>query len=399
MIILDTSILRSFGPESSSADLLRAIRAIGAQRVGVPWMVMEELAAQQAIKYQEKFEAAAQAVEALRQATPWGLEVPIGLCETDSIREHWRDRWSEVVETIPTSNEALREAAFREANCLPPCKTSKGAKTGSRDAAIWLSAVEYARQHPEETVYFASANTKDFGDGTVYPSPMCDDIAGLEVRFVHWTDLDEVVTHFTEPTATDLDRVVGILNSPDVLKQVPPAVQAGGYLPVDGSFACNAVVGISENAIIPALGWVASHATVGAIESAQMYRIGDQEWCTAIVRWHLSGVVVSDQVGGATASGCGLTASVLFTPNPEDSRLTVLRAELPQPLSNDAFNNLALPHVEWTRADTAVAELTSRATQVPFTLHPYRRGRTYEGASVRRVSTLDVVVRDVPPAD
>ncbi|MFD5522509.1 hypothetical protein [Streptomyces sp. NPDC127066] len=52
---------------------------------------------------------------------------------------------------IPTSETALREAAFREANGLAPCKIQDGgrsAKTGFRDAAIWLSTIEYAREHP-----------------------------------------------------------------------------------------------------------------------------------------------------------------------------------------------------------------------------------------------------------
>ncbi|MFF0734107.1 PIN domain-containing protein [Streptomyces chartreusis] len=171
MIILDTSILRSFSPESSSADLLRTIRAVGAEQVAVPWMVVEELAAQQAIKHREKHEAAAQALESLRQATPWPLGMELPPRDLKAVRGHWRAKWGAVVDTIPTSEEALREAAFREANCLPPCKTSKGEKTGSRDAAIWLSAVEYAHQFPDVTVYFVSANTRDFGAGPPTPPP------------------------------------------------------------------------------------------------------------------------------------------------------------------------------------------------------------------------------------
>lgn len=53
MIILDTSILRGLGLKSSTAELLRAIRESGVQRISVPWMVLEELAAQQVLKYTE----------------------------------------------------------------------------------------------------------------------------------------------------------------------------------------------------------------------------------------------------------------------------------------------------------------------------------------------------------
>ncbi|GAB3004540.1 hypothetical protein GCM10023080_082730 [Streptomyces pseudoechinosporeus] len=54
---------------------------------------------------------------------------------------------------------------------------------GGRDAAIWLTAVEYAREHPEETVYFVSRNTKDFGDGTAYPPLMDQDLEGPWLTF------------------------------------------------------------------------------------------------------------------------------------------------------------------------------------------------------------------------
>ncbi|MFF8939148.1 hypothetical protein ACF08O_31395 [Streptomyces paradoxus] len=46
MIILDTNILWRFTAEESSADVLRAIQAVGGERVSVPWVVMEGLAAQ-----------------------------------------------------------------------------------------------------------------------------------------------------------------------------------------------------------------------------------------------------------------------------------------------------------------------------------------------------------------
>ncbi|MFE7214600.1 PIN domain-containing protein [Streptomyces sp. NPDC057611] len=398
MIILDKSILRSFNPDSSSADLLLAIRATGAQRVGVPWMVMEELAAQQAIKYQQQYEATVQAVEGLRRLTPWELEVHLGLCELDSVREHWREKWGAVVETIPTSDEALRKAAFREANSLPPCKTSKNEKTGSRDAAIWLSAVEYAQQNPTETVYFASANTRDFGDGTEYPFPMRDDLKGIEHRFFHWTNLDEAVAEFAKPATTDEGLVAEILNAPAALKQVGPALQAGGHLPMYG-FECTTEPHPGECWVINGHGWVTSEATVGAIEAPQMYRIGDHEWCTAIVRWYLTGTVISVPEGTFQAAGCMVTASMLFIPDRDDPRLTVLRAELPQHVPANVLGTLDLPVVvDWTPAETAAAKLAPY-TQYPD-LHPYRGRRTYEGAAVRlgmrQASEVSKSHRDAP---
>jgi hypothetical protein len=79
-------------------------------------------------------------------------------------------------------------------------------KTGGRDAAIWFTAVEYARAHPEEKVYFVSRNTKDFGDGTAYPYPVKGDLDGIADRFVHLTSLDQVVKEFAKPIDVDEDR-------------------------------------------------------------------------------------------------------------------------------------------------------------------------------------------------
>jgi hypothetical protein len=70
-----------------------------------------------------------------------------------------------VVDTIPTSEGVLRQDLFWEMNVLAPAKTdatsSRSVKTGSRDAAVWLSAIDYAADHPDETVYFVSSNTRD----------------------------------------------------------------------------------------------------------------------------------------------------------------------------------------------------------------------------------------------
>ncbi|MGW2183080.1 hypothetical protein ACWCXX_34485 [Streptomyces sp. NPDC001732] len=54
MIILDTNILKSTSLRGPAADVLRAIRAADGERVAVPWIVMEEIAAQEALTYQRK---------------------------------------------------------------------------------------------------------------------------------------------------------------------------------------------------------------------------------------------------------------------------------------------------------------------------------------------------------
>ncbi|MFC4504082.1 MULTISPECIES: PIN domain-containing protein [Streptomyces] len=386
MIILDTNILWGLTPEDGSTDLLRAIRAVGGERVAVPWMVMEELAAQQALKYQEQHARAAEAVKALREATPWGLDVPLGPCEPEEVRKHWRRQWDTVVEVIPTSSQAFQEAAFREANQLRPCRMVKGLKIGSRDAAIWLTAVEYAQAHPEERVYFVSGNNKDFGDGAAYPAPMDKDVAGMTDRFRLLPSMADVVAEFAIETTTDEAAVRALLEQPSTGSQLVDAATRHGWLPMDGSFECTISGGPgSDPLIVAADGWLSGgRVSVSEIQSMRSYRFGQQEWCAAVVTWRLTGVILLD--GATTWAGCSLTASVLLALNGSEPRLTILRADTPQPLSRDIFLSFDLPRIKLSRPEEDAAEVmraSVAASQTPVDLHPLRGPRAYEGAWVR----------------
>ncbi|MFI1408730.1 PIN domain-containing protein [Streptomyces sp. NPDC020707] len=370
MIILDTSILRSFSPDSDSADLLRAIRALNVERVVVPWMVLEELVAQQAVKYRDKHERALQAVEALSLATPWAFDVSVGFCDLEGVRTHWRHQWLDIVDQIPTSDEALRQALFREANNLAPCRVVKDLKIGARDAAIWLSAVETARHNPDETVYFVSANTNDFGAGEPYPSPMDEDLFGLEERFVHLTSMDEVAAQFAEPTSTDQALAESLLASNKANSAVTYATYESVPLPIDGSFQCTIAADLAGNYnVIPAIGWMTVMAQFEAIESIQTYRIGNREWCTAVVRWMLSGVVPGPARKAAWAA-CSWTTAVLFTLESQKPGLTVLRAQTPRPLTVAEFEELHLPTQRMTEAEMAAVSEMYDVRRWPDSFHP-----------------------------
>jgi hypothetical protein len=384
LIILDTSILRTFSPESSSADLLRAIRTLDAEGVGAPWMVLEELAAQQVIKYREKHERAVQAMEALRQVTPWPMETEVESSGQDYVRNHWRSKWLGIVSEIPTSGAALRQAAFREANNLAPCKIVKDVKVGARDAAIWLSAVEYARDHPAETVYFVSANTNDFGKGAPYPHPMSADLDGLEERFVHLVSMDEVASRFAEATTPDETLALQILKSQSATQAVERESRESFPTPTNGYyFQCNVSSLDSPGMIVRAFGWATTEAIFDELEKMQTYRIGDYEWCTAVVRWTLKGTVATGlQPFGAAWAGCSWTTSVLFSMDAADPRLTVLRYELPTPLSDAAFEALGLPMIEPTPLERAIHDMAGEITRDRLR----QRGlpRAYEHALVRQ---------------
>lgn len=369
MIILDACILRGSGLNSSSTDVLRAIRTAGVEGVAVPWMVMEELSAQQAIKYRKQYEAAAQAIESLGKLTPWGLGYPLPDIDLERVREHWRKQWSRVVDVIPTSEAALREGAFREANGLAPCRDD-GRKTGARDAAIWLSAVEYAKEHGDQTVYFVSDNTRDFGDGTSYADPMRTDIAELRERFVHLTGLGEVIDRFTESTTVEQDVIQRAVESEAVLSTISHLAHTLGggeksptWLKVIGgsTFPCKVADENQEPFQVSADGWFSRALTARptTISDVDSYRVGDHVWCTATVRWLVYGNALFG--GFPKMAACALETRILFAPDSDDPRLTVLRHSSFEFATDAEFAELK-PILTWSFLQSA-DELRVRAEQ------------------------------------
>jgi len=355
LIILDTSILRSFALDSVSTDLLRTIRTSGVDRVAVPWVVLEELSAQRAVPYREQYEKARAALQSLHNAAPWsqGSLAPLDL---KSFQEHWRDKYRTIVEVLPTSEEALREGLQREMNVLPPCRFYEGkengtpVKIGGRDAAIWLTAVEYAREHPDATVYFVSKNTRDFGDGASFPFPMNEDLEGIKDRFVLLTSLSEVVQQFAEATDVDDEAVSSAL------------MQSGGFTAVtnaarnrmgnrdSSAFEVTAVpldrhgVAMASPTPATAYGWV-SGPTVQLISfsDTKAYQLGEHVWCTTTVRWRLGGLVFLVGEVPMGRAGCNWEMRVLISTSQCDAPLTILRTTSPVALTAEDWERLPSP--------------------------------------------------------
>lgn len=307
-------------------------------------MVLEELAAQQAVKYVQKHEAAERALKSLAEATPWEYQTPLAPAAPDNVREHWRTEWRNVVDVIPTSETALREAAFREANGMAPCKTQDGgrsAKTGFRDAAIWLSAIEYAREHPHREVFFVSSNTRDFGDGSGdYRAPMDQD-AWTTGNLTHLTSLDDVISRFAPSTDMDEDRARAILESEAVFTQV-------GWIAHTTlrTFRCTIASGTlgRETELGQVETWMEPPAAVlDSIKDVSAYKIGEHEWCTATVRWALGGRALLQSRAYFVTAGCSWEARVLFTLSAgTDARLTILRSSAPVRISTSVFDQLPI---------------------------------------------------------
>ncbi|MFF8942549.1 PIN domain-containing protein [Streptomyces sp. NPDC014864] len=350
MIILDTNILTKSGIDSATTDLVKIIRASDVERVAVPWMVLEELTAHRAVPYRQKYEAAEAALRSLKDGTPWPIRVTLPRMDLQRFQDEWRQKWLDVVDVVPTSEAALKQALIREANLLPPCKqvTIKAGgdtgKIGGRDAAIWLTAVEYAREHPDETVYFVSNNTKGFGDGAAFPYPMNEDLTGIEDQFVLLTTWYEVVEKFAQRTDdVDEDAVRSILSSRESLSVieeeavrlmlVPPDLVGPDFEAAMGLFVQGEGT-LVDTDTVRVLGWaVPPFVTFDQATDLTAYRIGDHVWCTATVRWVLAApglVRDSLQIQGVA---CVWETRVLVSTTNADAKLTVLRSQGTRALS------------------------------------------------------------------
>ncbi|WP_051901103.1 PIN domain-containing protein [Streptomyces aureus] len=352
LIILDTNILWK-GTETVTADLLKVIRTSGVDQVAVPWVVLEELTAQRAQPHREKYEKAEQVLQSLKADTPWPIPAlpPMDLAR---IQDHWRQKYLDVVNVIPTSEAVLKKALVREANVLPPCKRmdDNGQKIGGRDAAIWLTAVEYAREHPDEMVYFVSENTKDFGDGTAFPYPMNMDLAGLEDRFVLLTNWYEVMEKFTQRTDdVDKDAVRSVLSDPESLGAIEAEAGRRLGLPQSGfhgptfegtmGFFVEDEGTLVTTEPVRALGWVeAPTAALNRVIELKAYRIGEHVWCMATVQWALGGPALLHDTFQAKGVGCLWETRVLVSPTNADAQLTVLRSQGTQALDIDLVSTL-----------------------------------------------------------
>ncbi|MEV5309147.1 PIN domain-containing protein [Streptomyces sp. NPDC052610] len=363
MIILDTSILFRTTLRHANADLIRTIRAAGVEEVAVPWTVMEELAAQKTIAYRDKHAAARAALGALQEDTPWRLPQNLPSLDLERVREHWRKEFAELVDVLPVSESVLQESLFREANALAPCKRvsvkgqDKPEKVGARDVSIWLTAVEYARNNEDETVYFVSRNTTDFGDGSPgsYQYPMDRDVRDLGDRFVHYTSLDDVVKKFTEETEVNEDGLRAILVDNQTLI-AHEAWEDMRFLPSTGDpmaanfMLCTVHPGlelsgepVGDGGRTVSLGWLMQpDAKLESVKDVSAYRIGDHVWCTATTRWLLSGTAALAQMRMSRAVTAWEIRVLLNTTNPS-SPLYILRTDQPQAVSQEEASMLSVP--------------------------------------------------------
>ncbi|WP_327345974.1 PIN domain-containing protein [Streptomyces europaeiscabiei] len=341
MIILDANILKGVSLRGPEAELLRTIRTSGVERVAAPWIVFEELAAQQVLLYGAKHETALDAVTALDKATPWAkVALPVK-ASPEMVRGYWRKRYTELAEPLQTSLTAYEQALFREANLLAPCKTinSGKAKTGARDAAIWLTAVEYAREHPQESVYFVT-NDSDFLDhSTSLRHPLDEDLKGLEQRFVLFTSLDDVVSKFATEIEAPEDDVRSVLAKPPAgAAAVRSARHSGNF-----NFVATAVREERRLVEVPVTGHFLNSVSLAlsSVSGIRAYEIAGHKWCTATARWLFSGYVPQPYSPTPTPLvNWAWETRLLLSPTAPEKGVTVLRGGAFTPISPEDVERL-----------------------------------------------------------
>ncbi|MFF4147293.1 PIN domain-containing protein [Streptomyces sp. NPDC001698] len=351
MIILDTCVIEGMSLSGSSAELLQVLQRTHTERVGIPWPAMQELVAHKVSEYREAHEAATAAFNQLNRRTPWQEPQPLRAINLDNARGHWWSEFSDLAETVPISQEGLEEALIREANTLPPCKTvgAKKVKVGGRDAAIWLSAVEFAKDHPDETVYFVSGNTSGFTDGTDYPEIMQRDLRSVRDRFIHLTALDDVVSRFAQPYEVPAAEAQKTLIRSGAGEEVRRSMTEW-YRRVRSRIPQQRF-GVMVEPAAPsrhtAVGWWDVYTPhLDELDEVQGYRIGEHTWCMATTRWIVPGVAQLASPSVPVVAACAWKLRLLFTlQERSQARVTILRSTQPEALSADsdieAFSLLA----------------------------------------------------------
>lgn len=314
MIIFDTNAVNLLPPGGLRADIIRKLRTSKRQRVGVPWMVLEEMSAHKALqKYPTLHEEAQSALAKLRKEVPWDLESPLERLDLERFKEHWSTVYSDIFEVIDTSGVAARRALAREALALAPTKETREGKTGGRDAAIWFSLLEFLEDNPNEHVYFVTNNSKDFGNGHDYPEPMDEDVRLLGGRLTYLSDFDEVIERFTKEVSGEAEKasVDALLRTTFVRGGVAQAALAS-MGPTEGANA--RFSGCEENdQPVRWCWWLAAPGVeLLSFNDVTGHEIEGEVWYTAQIRWLLRGAAL-DEGGELRTVSCLWPVKMLFS--------------------------------------------------------------------------------------
>ncbi|MFJ2630013.1 hypothetical protein ACIO6T_43540 [Streptomyces sp. NPDC087532] len=220
--------------------------------------------------------------------------------------------------------------------------------------AIWFSILEFLKENPDENVCFVTNNTSDFGDGTVFPYPMTEDLRGLEDRLTRLTDFNQVVSRFTkEVSGKDAEVAAG-----ELLKS----------LSVRGLVAQTAVEMLSSPTGFVGLGpadaavewheWLVSpEVDLLSVTDVTGHEIGGDVWYTANAKWLLCGLAADGPDAAARYVACVWEMKVLFSARDGDETPTLLQTR--DPSAPDTSDTTSMEILQ--RLKERVAGLSRRA--------------------------------------
>jgi hypothetical protein len=190
VIILDANVVpREAGLDGLEFVALLAVAAETGHVVALPSVALVECVARFERDLRERHAKLLESVVAINKLVVEKIAAP--RLPILDLAVSYEERLRARLEVLPLPDGAGEEAMRREARREPPAKNG-----GTRDAAIWLSAVAAARAVTSD-VYFVSKNSKDFGQDAL-PPKLQDDIASFSGRFSYLSTTTSVIEQLAE---------------------------------------------------------------------------------------------------------------------------------------------------------------------------------------------------------
>ncbi|WP_327230545.1 PIN domain-containing protein [Streptomyces murinus] len=329
MIILDTNAVHDLDPHGSRADLIRMLGKAGL-KVGIPWVVLEELTAHKLHEYQREFELMLRHYRKVIDLEP-SLLGPEPKFRGDEYAAYWREQYRGIFEVIPTGVDALQAAILREAACMKPAKVDKTKKSGGRDVAVWFSVLNYLDVNQGEEVQFVTNNTTDFGQPDEWPFPLDIDLIGKAHRIKQVAEFEEILREFTEEATVQEDAEGVLLQKLNLPETRDMIVREAWDRLTDGHERRN-FRRLPHDVLL--------RVSVDSLGPVECRRIGESVWSWSQVKWQ----VYMLKRGGADPLIMTWDTSILLPE--EGSSVSLLRSGSFSPLSFEDLNEELKGEVE-----------------------------------------------------
>jgi hypothetical protein len=356
VIIFDSNILWA-GIDNEQFDVIRAIARTD-HRVCIPAVVHDELVAKKVIAHRAAHTSLVAAAKSFATDSPWITAPPTAPAYDEaSARKHWKRVYAAVFEVIPTPPGVADEALAREAFCDKPAKPDAKKKGGARDAAIWLTVVDFLHTNPQAEVYFISNNTKDFGDGTAFPPQLEQDLGSARYRFTLLTSFEAAIEAVTKPADVPQADYAAVFEAPLASDDTKASVAAAATRDQRFRNGWSAVdldnPGGTRYPQVHAHQWVGTPlAELIDVAKPTAYQIGEDTWYIATARWALAGLAAQGTfpvLGTPTLTMAGTVwrTRMLFSSIPDEVPVIIKSDGIEDPgrgdgLCNDTLSRAAL---------------------------------------------------------